>query len=156
MDISDRLTNQEIEIFAKLLAKDSRDGHYAKEFNNADLNCNYLFKVHEELVVPNYGQKGILLVFHEKDRPVCFSLVCTSFIPQYKSEILFFSVPKQERRKGYGKKSIELLLEEIKGKSVIARCMPKSTYMVQLLNKCGFIQVDLGKSNNINLAHLNG
>ena len=156
MDISDRLTNQEIEMFAKLLAEGSRDGHYAKEFSNPDANFNYLTKVHEDLIVPNYGQKGILLVFHEKDKPVCFSLVCTSFIPQFKSEILFFSVPKNERRKGYGKKSIELILEEIRGQSVIARCMPRSTHMVKLLSKCGFGQVDLGESTNINLVHQNG
>jgi len=156
MDINDKLTNQEIEMFAKLLAEGSKDGHYAKEFNNADSNYNYLLKVHEDLVVPNYGQSGLLLVFREKDKPVCFSLVCSSFISQFKSEILFFSVPKEERRKGYGKKAIELILEEIKGQSVIARCMPKSTYMVQILSKCGFTKVDLGKTSNINLAHQNG
>jgi RimJ/RimL family protein N-acetyltransferase len=156
MDISDRLTNQEIEMFAKLLAEGSRDGHFAKEFSNADSNYNYLLKVHEDLIVPNYGQRGFLLVFREKDNPVCFSLVCSSFLSQFNSEILFFSVLKEERRKGYGKKAIELILEEIKGQSVIARCMPKSTYMIQLLGKCGFTKVNFKKSSNINLAHQNG
>lgn len=157
MDISDRLSEQELDAFASILLDGGRDGHYSKEFCNISFCRNYLGRVHNNLIVLNYDERqGLLMVFRVNGNAVCFSLMCSSPFPQFDAEILLFSVAKDQRRKGHGKMAIKLLLGEAQGKRVIARCMPKSTHMVQLLRNCGFVQIDMGKSKNINLAYLNG
>ena len=157
MDITDNLTATEIELFAKSLSESARDGHFVDMFSNKSLSLKYLNEVSTRGLVPEYGNaKGLLFAFKENNECVCFALVCTSIIPLADAELLFFVVPKIHRNKGNAKKSMRLLLSELKGSSLIARCMPKSTFMIDLLVKTGFSKINLGKSKNINLIYKNG
>lgn len=157
MEISDNLLTKEIELFAKCLSESARDGHFYKTFSDRLFTLDYLKQISANQVIPAYGsQRGVLFVFRENGECVCFALVCSSIFPQADAELLFFLVPKTHRKRGYGKKAMHLILAELQGKTLLARCMPKSTFMVELLTKVGFIRIDIGSSTNINLIHKNG
>lgn len=150
LEISDSPTPQEIHTFARLLSEGARGRHYAKQHEDVEFNRTYLSSIHESSEIPYYESKGYILTFRESGQTVGFSVVCGCPFPQFDFEILLFSVPKKMQRHGYGYEAIKLILSEVSGKSVLARCMPKSTYMVKLLEKAKFKEVDIGTSSNIN------
>lgn len=155
MVISDNITKEELDIFASLLKQDSAKGHYDKQFTDLAFNKNYLTHISNTSEIIGYPGSALILVFRENNNPVCFAVVCSSFVPEFDSEILFFSTLSHRRKRGFGEAAIKLILEEVKGKSVLARCIPKSKAMIRLLNRSGFNQITLGSSKNINFVHQN-
>lgn len=155
MEISDRPTKEEIDIMSSLIKQDSMKGHYDKSFTELSFCQSYFSHIDKTCQIPGYPGSGLLMVFRENDKAVCFSVVCSSPLPEFDCEILFFSTLSQHRRKGFGQAAIRLILEEVKGKSVIARCLPKSKAMAQLLNETGFKRFQFGESINLNFVHQN-
>jgi hypothetical protein len=155
VEISDNVTNDEIEVFASLIKQDSIKGHYDKQFSDLTFCKKYLFHIKQTSQILGYPSTGLILVFRVDHKAVSFAVVCSSFVSEFDSEILFFSTLSQHRKQGSGKAAIELILEEVKGKSVLARCVPKSKAMCRLLNRRGFNQITLGNSKNVNFVHKN-
>ncbi|PCF95620.1 GNAT family N-acetyltransferase [Vreelandella nigrificans] len=156
MEITDFPTDQEIKVFSQLLADGARDGHYAKEHLSSDFNQEYLSSIQKNQNIPGYPTKGLIFIFKENNQPVCFSVVCGSQFANYTAEILMFSVPKPQRRKGYAKEALKIIIEEVQGQNIIARCMPRSTHMFKALEASGFSRVDIGPSSNVNYGYING
>jgi hypothetical protein len=155
VEISDNVTKSEIEVFASLLKQDSSKGHYDKQFADLTFCKNYLSHINKTSQIPDYPSSGLILVFRVSNKAVIFAVVCNSVISDFDSEILFFSTLSHCRKQGFGEAAIKLILEEVKSKSVLARCIPKSRPMCRLLNRCGFNQVTLGSAKNVNFVHQN-
>jgi len=155
VEISDNITNDEIDVFASLIKQDSIKGHYDKQFSDLVFCKKYLSHINKTSQILGYPSSGLILVFRVDNKAVSFAVVCSSFVPEYDSEILFFSTLSQHRKQGSGETAIGLILEEVKGKSVLARCIPKSKAMCRLLNRRGFSEVTLGNSKNVNFVHKN-
>lgn len=156
MEISEYLLKEEIKLFAKQLVKDTSEKHFAQQHANLQYNINFIESVAKNNAIPNYPATGTALVFKVDEQPVAFAIICSSVVPQFGSELLFFTTLSEHRRKGYASKSIQLIRSEVKGISILARCMPSSKPMINLLKKSGFSDVKLPRSKNTNLMHPNG
>ncbi len=158
MRLYEEVSKDELELFAQQLSKDAESGHFDSSHKDYEYNLSFLIRVEETGLIPTaIGLHGFTYVLKEGDDAVGFAVVCPATKRQSKCqlELLYFTVLAPYRRKGFGNKAVQLVLAEFKGKSISARCMPRSKVMVKMLKKLGFKNEKWAGSPNTNLAHKN-
>lgn len=147
----------EIKVFAEQLAIDAKDGHFDSQHESAEFNelyIKHIVKTNSIIGYPVPGKSDVF-TFLVNEKPVAFAIVCPAFLPSFSKEILFFTTLSESRKSGHGSKAIKTMLDRINEKNVLARCMPKSKVMVDLLKGVGFEIADLPSKKNTNLVHPN-
>lgn len=152
MKISDQLEPDELTLFARILTEGAREGFYDEWFCDHGFCQNYVQAIHQQGIVPNNGREGLIFVCRLQGVPVCFAVIGESVVPGFDAEFFLLSVPKKERRRSYGLQAVKLILSELQGMSVLARCPAYRQPVIQLLIKCGFVTVDLKESATIDLG----
>ncbi|ELV8738199.1 GNAT family N-acetyltransferase, partial [Vibrio vulnificus] len=154
----EKVSQEELRAFARQLSRDAEKGHFEQSHKDYEYNLSFLIRLEETGLIPTaIGLHGFTYSIKQNDELIGFAVVCPATKRQSKCklELLYFTILEPHRKKGHGKKAIGAILNEFKGHSLSARCMPRSTVMVKMLKKSGFKNEKWAGSLNTNLAHKN-
>lgn len=139
----------DLDFIYELVMSGAEHGFFNRQFHELPAAANGLRLELFSILASKTRLNGLMtygIAYEHKGRPIGFVLMST--VEQNRgNELWMAAIHPDFRQMGYGKKMIQGVLEQFKGRNLMlfARCAPESESMFQLLIKNGFKHVSTGE-----------